>query len=586
MAYNVYDDINIPDYQVLLFLWDREGNEQEKNTRNFVVDISNILVSSIQIGKERNKPDNCSIEIEYEQFKQRLKNEGTYTQNVLKPWLTELKITRNFQTVFDGYISSMKLTLGEVGQQSLLLQAFDWSKMLEKRFVSTGYGDMTYPQIAQQLIMDAQHEINWIENYAFEASDEEAYFSGWACNGNPDPDEKSRPKKSEIRKWNGGIKITAGTTIQTSTQGANDYAGEKLKFSCWYKGGTTLTLTTQSGIWGSLSDISSKSIILPNSTDWEYFETTFTMDRGNVTYLKFQTSNTIDITEISLYRDFVEGGIYDLGIRPGVIDATDTHGGKWPYRKDRIRHYHRQRVLDALYNLSKLQADANDGDQFEYLIDENKKFNCYKYYGNPIADPAAMLVYPGQIKTLSIQRDIDEVNNLIVGVADEDVSYKDAEGNERNYTRKWSTVKKDMSSIMGAVDLLTGRAGSNLGVLMELKSYDGVDEQQDIDDKVIGDLNSFGDIQEVPTLTVDSNVYNPSNIKLGDAVAIKVLDDDLFTYINDVYRVYSLNLSVSPNSVEVMSVELITPSRFTIQLMSFVDKFKLTAETLRRLQVK
>lgn len=586
MAYNRYDDINIPDYQVLLFLWDRQGNETEKNTRNFVVDISNILVSSIQISKERNKPDNCAFEIEYEQFKQRLKNEGTYTQNVMKPWLTEIKITRNFQTVFSGYLSSMKLTLGEVGQQNLLLQAFDWSKMLEKRFVTVGYGDMSYPEIAQQLIMDAQHEINWIENYAFEASDEEAYFSGWAYNGNPDPDKDARPKKSDDPKWNGGIHLNAGSVIQTATQGANDYNGETLKFSCWYKGSTTLTLTTQTGVWGSLTNISSKTITLPNVSAWTYFETNFTMSSGNVTFLKIQTSGACDLTELALYRDFIEGGIYDLGIRQGVIDTTDTHGGKWPYRKDRIRHYHRQRVLDAIYNLSKLQTDEEDGDQFEYFIDENKKLNCYKYYGNPIADPAAALVYPGQIKTLSVQRDIEEVSNLIVGTADEDVSYKDAEGNERNYTRKWSAVAKDVSSITGSIDPLSGKSGSNLGVLMDLKSYDGVDEQKDINAKVIGDLNSFGDIQEVPTLTIDSNVYNPSNIKLGDAVAIKVLDDELFTYINDVYRVYSYSLSVSPNSVEVMSIELITPSRFTIQLMTFVDKFKITADTVRRLQVK
>lgn len=188
--YDDYDDINIPNYQVLVFVWERK----EDNARYFVSDISDLLCSAIEINKERNSPDTCSFSIEYVQLKERLKREKSYAQNVFRPWLTEIKIRRNFKTVFSGYLGTMRLSLSEIQKQTLTLNCFGWGKMLEKRYVSFGIGNKSYPEIAEQIITEAQHELNWIENYAFEASDDEAYLSGWAYNGSleaPDPEIKS-----------------------------------------------------------------------------------------------------------------------------------------------------------------------------------------------------------------------------------------------------------------------------------------------------------------------------------------------------------------------------------------------------------
>lgn len=670
MSYNRYDDINIPDYQVLIYLWRRKDGNQT-NTRRFVVDVSNILTSSISIKKERNKPDSCSLEIEYEQFKQRLAKEGTYVPNVMKPWLTEIKITRNFQTVFNGYLHSMQVSLGEVGQQNLTLNCFDWGEMFNKRFVSKGYipaPKMSYPEIAEQLIIDAQHELNWIDNYAFEYSDE--YFTGWewqhhwdwlVTGGTPYTDSKNEtkgykvgevltvtadtgvctfrikkvdkdgaideltfltstlfssdvseiekikatggsgvnafvslrtktdllPERSSERLSGGGLHLDANNFIYTNTYGTRDYNQEKVYFSCWYKGSTTLTLTVQKGTWEERQDIGSHTITLPAASTWTYYENkNVTFPAGDIQFIKLHTTSNLDISEIQIYRLPSEGDNYDLGIRRGVIATTDGYGKDYKYQQGRMRHYHRQNVKDALYNLSKLQADDEDGDQFEYVFDENKKLNIYKYYGNPIPDPAASLNYPGEIKNLSVSRSIEDVANLILGVAEEDMSLKDSSKAQKNYTRVWTTVVKDVSSITGSIDPLSGKGGSDLGVLMDIKSYDGVNRQIEIDEKASGDLNSYGDIQEMPTITVDSNIFNPSNLGLGDAISVKVLKDELFSYINDVYRVYSINLSVTKDTVEQMSITLLSPSRFTIQIMSFPERFKLTENTIRRLQLR
>lgn len=669
MSYDRFDDINIAEYKILIYLWRRKDGDQT-NTRRFVVDVSNILTSSISINKERNKPDSCSFELEYEQFKQRLKKEGTYVPNVMKPWLTEIKVTRDFETVFDGFLYSMNLNLGEVGEQRLTLRAFDWGEMLSKRYVSKGYipiPKMSYPEIAMQLIEDAQHELNWIDNYAFEYSDE--YFSGWewqhhwdweVTGGSPYTDTKNPatgykvgdiltvsvsggtcsfrvkrvedgapeelsfisstlfssdvseyekvkasggsgsnayvtlrtktdliPERSQDRLSGGGLHLDANNYIYTNTYGTRDYAGEKVFFSCWYKGSSTLTLTTQNGTWENPVNLSSYNITLPYASSWTYYENKNVMfSAGDIQFIKLYTSSSIDISELQIYRLSTEGDIYDLGIRRGEISTTNGYGQKYDYRQGRMKHYHRQNVKDALYNLSKLQADEKDGDQFEYIFDENKKLNVYKYYGNPIPDPATTLNYPGEIKNLSVERSVEEVTNLILGVAEEEVSLKVSSTLDRNYTRVWTTVVKDDSSITGSIDPLSGKAGSDLGVLMDIKSYDGVDEQKEIDEKAGGDLNSYGDIQEMPTITVDSNIFNPSNLKLGDAIYVQVLDDELFSYINDTYRVYSMTISVTKDAVEQMSVVLLSPSRFTIQIMSFPERIKVTENTVRRLQLR
>ena len=222
------NDIGTPDYRILVYLWDRDyvdpttGNKGESR---FIVDISALATSDIHITKERNQPDSLEVTIEYTQFKEKLKKEGTMAKDVLMPWLTEIKIQRNFKTIFAGYLHSMSLSLGAVGREELNLKCFDWGNKLDKRLCSRGFRNMTYPEIAQALIMEAQHELNWIENYAFEYSDNETYFSEWVYNNNPDPDHK--PARADDFWWGTSTKV--GVKLN-----ANDKILSPLRFICKY----------------------------------------------------------------------------------------------------------------------------------------------------------------------------------------------------------------------------------------------------------------------------------------------------------------------------------------------------------------
>ena len=145
------DDIQIPDYRILLFLWNRETGKSD-----LLVDISNIAVSYKNTEKKRNKPDTCEVSIEYTQFKNKLNYEGSNPEHILMPFLTEVKIQRNFETIFAGTLFHLSLNLGEIGKQVITLKSCSWGEHYEKRYISeclTG----SYPEIAQKLVMAGQH---------------------------------------------------------------------------------------------------------------------------------------------------------------------------------------------------------------------------------------------------------------------------------------------------------------------------------------------------------------------------------------------------------------------------------------------
>lgn len=594
------NDIGTPDYRILVYLWDRDyvnPDTGEKGESRFIVDISSLAISNIRITKERNLPDTLDVTIEYTQFKKKLAEEGSMAKNVLMPWLTEIKIQRNFKTIFTGSLYSMSLNLSSVGREELTLKCMDWGQKLDKRLVSVGFRNMSYPQIAQALINEAQHELNWIENYAFEYSDNETYFSEWVYNNNPDPDNK--PARADDYYWGVsskvGVKLNANDKIITPLQIAtraiqqddlsyildayNYHNDEQIQFTFDYycAESTTITLTFCTGEWGNLTQIDTTTMTVPASVDrWTTSQThTFTLPSAYLTYVQVSTNKAIAVSEFQLYRTPVDGDEYDLDIRQGIIDPTyiDNHGEQHTYTFDqtRVRHYHLQNVKDALYNLTKLESD-----QFEFEFTEDKVFNCYKYRGCPVSDPAMIATYPGIIQDLSVDRDIDSIINTNYAHADETLKLQvqaDGGGTDtKDYTRRWKYAIKDIKS--------TSRFGS----MSDISSYDGVNSRDNIRDKTISDLKSYADIQNVPSISVDSNIYNPDNLHLGDAVGVKVLEDEIFFYINDVYRVYSLEINVSRDTVESMSVTLVTPTMATLQMISFPKQLKIMASTLKRLE--
>lgn len=573
MAYNVFDNIDIPQYSAAIFLRNIKTNKSD-----FIVDISNVMINDIQISKERNKPDSCKINVEYTQFKKRLEKENTIVEHVLLPWVTEIVIKRNFKTVFCGYLNSMSIKLSAVGKEELNMTFFDWGEMLEKRYISRGYGKISYPEMAQKIIMDSQHELNWIDNYAFEASDNEAYFSEWILNNDPE----LKPERADQLLWSPtqktGIKLKNNDFIISSVNDSEIISNDnKLYLSFYYIANNNCNLKVNCHDDNG-NIIQTYNINLQASTTWKKYNEQESWENPillnsptqRVSQISFSPNSDIQITEIQLYRTYQNENYYDLGIKIGNFD-----NGGHNYQKDRVRHFHKRKAKECLYSLANLVED-----NFEYQFDENKNFNIWFYHGRDWADPVFVATYPGDIQSLSIERDISEIENVIYGRAEETIKYtkaiKEANGkitkDSKEYTKVWSYSSKNVDSM------------KKYGAMQNIKSYDNVNELKDIVEKTKADLKIFSDINVVPSIEVDANIYNPSNLDLGDAVGVKVLNDGLFKYINGTYRVYSYNLNVSIDSVEKMGFDLIAPNLPHLQIISFPQQYKNMLNDINRLK--
>lgn len=570
------DDINIADFRILISLWDREQGDTD-----FYVDVSNIATSEIRIEKERNCPDILTVKIEYTQFLKKLNYEGSNPENILMPFLTEVKIQRNFETVFAGTLFHMTLALGAVGKEILELKCCSWGQHYEKRYVSEGFRG-SYPQIAQQLVLAGQHEMNWFDNYAFEYTDE--YFEGWKWSAATD--QNPNPPRSNPKHWEGGVYLTSGQSMWTYSMINNNTFGDSstkfnlkpLRFRFWYRANSAgsspaLTLSAHGDNNGDIgTQLFSHSVSVSNQGDWTQVSVVIPAKTisQNIHWLKLTANNiNIDISDLSLYTEPEQGDPYDLDISLGTIDAQGHQ-----FDNSRIRHYHRQNIKDALYNVAKLvNAEGLDGDpdNFEYEFDENKVFNIYYRQGQPVADPAFAATYPGIIKSLTLERGLEEICNIEYASAEETKTYKNKAGEEQTVTKKWA----------GAY--ASGGSMQRFGAMVDFKDYESVHSYSDLDIVGGSDLNIFDEVQNIPEIEVDSNIYNLGNIHLGDAVVVKVLADPVFEFANGVYRIYSIDASVTIDSVEKVRITLVPVDMASLQIISFPKQYKYLMNDMKRL---
>lgn len=622
------NDIQIADFRILLSLWSRDKGESD-----YFLDISSIATSDIQIHKERNNPDKLEVTIEYTQFKEKLNYEGSNPENLLMPYLTEIKILRNFKTIFAGTLFHMSLALGEVGKELLTLQCCSWGQHYEKRFVAEAFAG-TYPDIARSLVLAGQHEMNWFDNYAWEYTDD--YFQGWtwsttlrlqsevdaatvarktayeAYNNTSysDPnhealrktyddarereeslketlEDNQAPPRATTQHWDGGIRLGVGEKIWTYSMQPCNLCGEPLtlqplQWSFWYKASNPakITLSGHGDVSGDIGgELFSFVSDLPKSEEWTQFNAVIPSQtiEDEIHWLQLSCSgNAVEISDLNLYTKPEQGDAYDLDIKLGKVESLTHEWGK-----GRIRHYHRQGIKEALTNLAQLsntygsnsETDLPEPDTFEFEFDEYKRFNIYYQQGALVADPAFAAEYPGIIKTLTIERGLEEICNLTYASADEQKTYKDAEGNDRTITKKWTSAYSNSGSM------------ARFGTQADFKTFESVHSYEDLDAVGGSDLHIYDEVQNIPEIEVDSNIYNMGNIHLGDAVIVNVLTDKIFEFINGVYRVYSLSCSISKDSVESVRLTLVPPDAAALQLISFPKQYKHIRNDIKRLLV-
>lgn len=584
-----------------------------------LADISNICISNLNLIKERNLPDTLTADIEYVQFKKKLGREKTNVSDIIKPYLVDVVVKRNFETIFVGTLMYAKVSLKAVGKQTLTLQAIGYGEQLAKRYINCSYGDMNYPQMARQILYDAQHEMNWIDNYDFlreqtDSGDENdtSYFNGWGAideNFESYIPVKASDTDSYKAHWkNGSIPLDAGCLLQcfkmscATLQGVDqfhiggDLGGTQfLRLEFWHctPESEEKDIDLKFEIETDDENIYYKSFTFsfttyPSNSEsgarWTKFSADLNIGNlsGFVKHLKIineSATNSFYINDLNVYRPTdvsyfgqSEANVastigYDLHLSTGYFDPMFNDKDYYP--TNRVRHYHRQNAKDAIYNLSKLE-DQN----FEYIVDKDGKYLFKVAEGNLVVENVA--TYPGQISEVSIERDADILYN--VGYAINTHLY---DNKELQQTGGQSFVWADMTNGC-AID---EDSVEKYKARVQMVQVDTT-TREEIEKEAQGAIYTSDEVQNVPTLKFDSNIYNPGNVHIGDAFGINVNIDDLFNFINGEYRVYGYKLSLSQDHVESMDITLAIPNILQLQLMTFPVTMKNMMNNIKRLQIK
>ena len=640
----VHNDMHIPDWRIELFVWDKELKEER-----FLVDCSNIMISDIQLSRQLNKYDSLSFSVEYLQFSKKLKEENSQIDYILMPWNTIVKVKRNFVTVFSGPMIHMNLALSANNKQSLNIQAMGYGYILTKRLVNCPlYG--SYASICNQLIYEGQHEINWFSNYSFEYEDDESYFQDWEwshrrhwrvtsgydtteegveCRGyvvgdiltysgdggtcsfkvtevegdgkildiefvsstvftsNPERREKVAasggsgtgaylslttetelaPPRSSVRYHEGGIVLLANEYMFTKVHPEfpivkNSYNIPQLTFKCVHKNSSNSTLTVAL-LDENEQQLYSTTITLSSANDWTLQSFTLPAKTGissSVRYVKLTTNSNIEITDLQIYTKPETGDSYDYFLTTNFEDNSS-------WDKDRVRHYHYENIADEMESLTELEND-----NFEFWWDTERNIDIKDYVGDLINDIG--ITYPGDVQEIELEREIENIFNINIAQADQSITFKDANGDEQSGTYRWVGTYGSYDSI------------NEYGVFHEQKAYDGVDRQEDLDEKAKGDLKIYSYVDDLPEITTDANIYSIDKIDIGKVLTLKVLSDKIFEYVNGEYRVYSWNMNVSTDSVENFSFKLIPIDKRHLQVINFPKMIKTMNNNIRRALIK
>lgn len=257
-------------------------------------------------------------------------------------------------------------------------------------------------------------------------------------------------------------------------------------------------------------DVEGRSISVKCTGYLNYFKDRYvTKDYSGMTYAEIAW-NLIDTTQSV-------GPNWDFGVTLGGDTASALQDDT------RVRNYVRQEVKDGILNLTKLESD-----NFEFYFTADKQVYFTSSMGS--VKSHIELVYPQNIKNMSVERDASTLKNHVTllgsGIGEETLS----------------SVSSDPPSQL------------NYKARQLLSTNNDVILQDTLDEQSVGLLNIYKDIYVKPTLTIEPNVIDFNDVWLGDSI---VINNTVGTFTPDllgIYRIMEISLSISKDGEELASL--------------------------------
>lgn len=211
----------------------------------------------------------------------------------------------------------------------------------------------------------------------------------------------------------------------------------------------------------------------------------------------------------------------DFGVTLGVDYASPDQAATRTRRYD----YDNQNVKDGIINLTKLEAD-----NFEFRFEPDKTLNFYTRLGSDM--PEIELVYPQNISSVKVLRDASTLANRIIG-------YGSGIGDERI-----SSVQLDFYS------------STAYKVRERIELFNSVSTQETLDDNTEAVLYEYRNMYEIPSLSLHTSVIDPNEVKVGDAIYVRIDNSTFISNVNGMYRILEMDIDVGVDGQEDISIDV------------------------------
>ena len=507
-ASTVYDpnrELKVVSYTIEIWNW---------HTGKYIADISKILTSELEIEWVLDDVESVSFSIDLVQFKKMCQLMGVEPQEVLTPYVHDIRIRRNGQYILGAQVVETNIQINNDSPSTIEVRATGFLNLFKDQYITEAWSGYTYAQIARKLIQGAQRPENLTKN---PTADIDASY--WLC---PAGSMARTTVAADVHSGNGaiGVTLTSAGWLGSGTQ-IDMGSGKQIKVDVWVKGISGQTISIRERSLVTISSNQKTIGTVAGNGSWQHFTANYTtqFDKGYI-YIEQQSSTKLCIDDCYIYlRDEQEKALSNLNVNLGFDTASTSQND------ERQVDYQLQNIKDALINLTCMEDD-----NFDFSFAPDRTFNCYERKGSDKLDIEAL--YPGNIHSMKITRSASNLSNKIINIGS-------GIGDERLQVTTSDIISRQ-----------------TYGTRESVVTRNNVQLTDTLYAQGMGDLRDRKDPTNLPKVTIRDGSINPSNIEVGDCIIVKVEGDEYLGTINGLYRVVQFEISVDLEAVETVNLTL------------------------------
>ena len=490
-------------------------------TETFLADISYLVAGNLTINWVLNDVEEVEFSVDLEQFEKKCEEMGVDSQTLLAPYVHDLRIRRNGEYILGCQIVETNIRLSNNPPATIQIKATGFLNLFKDQYIMneawSGYG---YAEIARKLIDLAQKPDCLIKNPTLDID-----TSYWLAH------------EGSIGHYTGGAvneggclgAVRVGTGwIAVGTQ-MNVDSGEDISISVWVKGkaGDAVYLRERKYLTQPFNQTTVYDGVLTGG--WQQIQVASYKTMFENGYILIETNRTDTSTgffvdECRVYEVSDELALCDMNVGLGVDTASASQS------KTRQVNYELQNVKDALIELTQMEEDNFD---FEFLPD--RTFNVYARKGEDKLD--LDISYPGNVDSMTISRSASNLANKVFALGS-------GIGDERLQ-----------------IDIFNNSSRQLYGTRESVITSNNVTLKSSLLSSAISNLYDRKNPTDLPKIVIRDGSISPSNVAVGDVIALDTSDSHYIKSIDGEYKIREINLHVTENAVEEMTLTVEPPAQ-------------------------